>query len=602
MEPRAKRARGSAECAAADTGADAGGSACAALASAASLQQFLELLVVRGKDISGGFAFTDVLSHLLGLLAAEVVPPDTSSKKLAQRLAAGEALEVPALPSRPVTAGRFAAYTWVQRRLEDELRNIASVSQPPLGLLARIAIFIGRAHLQPPLGRQLLEDCAGGVLHWLKQHRSDISTLDLTEACCFARGVAQCGVLSDAASGALAKHELFPYLARRVASAAGRGHVQINGQSGQENLTRVGSTALHDCALALALMRPWKEEAQVMRAAGALSKVAVAFAKSLISQGAVGAAQHAEPQVASSMVVGSASLPGSRSGVAKENQDVTLEVVRTGSVLGCVIDGHGRQGAEFASSLHAFMEQMLSSAPGGFLGSHVMAELLLLADTHMILSENIDSRLCGAACALVHVVDMAPTGAKEGKDHRQVEVAHLGDCRVVLGRRKSGEGGQTTWQAIRLTRDHCVGDPIEAARLVARGGRVQCIKPINGQNATDCLGLGPPRLWSRAVSGVPGLAVSRGLGDVMAQTCGLVPEVEVLVAPLREGDLVLIVASDGVFDVLEDSDVLRRCLGFRRTSDAGGAALAIVEAAGRAWARQSGGSYSDDASCMVFFL
>lgn len=100
-------------------------------------------------------------------------------------------------------------------------------------------------------------------------------------------------------------------------------------------------------------------------------------------------------------------------------------------------------------------------------------------------------------------------------------VSHVGDSRVVL---LDFEGRATT-----LTTDHVPGRPDESERITAAGGAV-----LRGR-----------------VNGV--LAVSRALGDTAL--IGMVSHVpDVAEHALRPDDQLLILASDGLWDFVEDSD------------------------------------------------
>ena len=124
-------------------------------------------------------------------------------------------------------------------------------------------------------------------------------------------------------------------------------------------------------------------------------------------------------------------------------------------------------------------------------------------------------------------------------EERRVVVAHCGDSRAVLCRGGDGAGAAP----VALSSDHKPDRPDEQARIEAAGGRVI--------------------FWEGArVLGV--LAMSRAIGDgyLKPYVCS-VPEVTV--ADLADGDECLILASDGLWDVVSNEaacEVARAC--FRR--------------------------------------
>lgn len=65
-------------------------------------------------------------------------------------------------------------------------------------------------------------------------------------------------------------------------------------------------------------------------------------------------------------------------------------------------------------------------------------------------------------------------------------------------------------------------------------------------------------------------------------------------------DVVLVVGSDGVFDVLSDAEVLHCCRQFIDSQEATKAAEVVTASARRVW--QQRGAYVDDCTCVVLFL
>ncbi len=80
--------------------------------------------------------------------------------------------------------------------------------------------------------------------------------------------------------------------------------------------------------------------------------------------------------------------------------------------------------------------------------------------------------------------------------------ANAGDSRCVV----VGKGGRVR----QLSRDHKPCDPVEGARIIERGGRIEAFKDnMTGED------MGPKRVWL-AKEDVPGLAMSRSIGDFVA--------------------------------------------------------------------------------------
>jgi len=165
----------------------------------------------------------------------------------------------------------------------------------------------------------------------------------------------------------------------------------------------------------------------------------------------------------------------------------------------------------------------------------------------------------------------------------RLHTAHAGDARAVLGR----SGGV----ASRLTEDHKPGAPRERARVLAAGGRVEfsgCWRVITG--------------WSPCGTRPPaGLAVSRSLGDLdfKAPSPLVSATPDVAATALAPGDGPLILASDGLWDVVSDQgavDAALECLRGAKADGGGGDSAALAAAA---LVRAAGAAGSADNVCVV---
>ena len=136
------------------------------------------------------------------------------------------------------------------------------------------------------------------------------------------------------------------------------------------------------------------------------------------------------------------------------------------------------------------------------------------------------------------------------------------------------------------------------------GGRVLSIGQIQGKVPLDKVwrcDLGaeldeegdPPRIWL-ADAFRPGCSFSRSLGDLVAEGVGCIATPEVSCHDLTDDDVFAVVASDGVFELLTDQDVLDICA---RSRDSAAAAHHIAAAAYREWYEQEG--RVDDISVIV---
>ena len=123
----------------------------------------------------------------------------------------------------------------------------------------------------------------------------------------------------------------------------------------------------------------------------------------------------------------------------------------------------------------------------------------------------LDSDHCGStACVAV---------VRREINHNVLYVANTGDTRAVLSKNGNAE---------RLSKDHKATDPAEIDRVKASGGQIM----------------------DNRVAG--GLAITRALGDHAYKTFGVTGQPYIVRHVLRPFDKFLIIASDGIWDTVND--------------------------------------------------
>ena len=283
--------------------------------------------------------------------------------------------------------------------------------------------------------------------------------------------------------------------------------------------------------------------------------------------------------------------PTATGSTAKINQDcacLTHPFARTpGTALFCVYDGHGKFG-------HVVSQEVLHS---------LLYELeenneRLQQDPAVLLAEsfenvNVHLRLCAQEQPCV--VDAADSGACAivvWMRGRELVVAGAGDCRAVLGTRHDKQ-----LVSVCLSTDHKVNLPVEQARIEAAGGWV---RPETGDDDD----FNPARLYE--VEGKPwlgpGLCIARCLGDLKANKCGLIPTPEICMHTLQSTDLFLILASDGVWEFI-DNDEAVAIVGqfYDKGLPALDACRFLIAKAALCW-RKFEGDYRDDITAIVVYL
>lgn len=126
--------------------------------------------------------------------------------------------------------------------------------------------------------------------------------------------------------------------------------------------------------------------------------------------------------------------------------------------------------------------------------------------------------------------------------------ANAGDSRAILAKKSDG-----SWTAVPLSNDHKPDNPSEQSRIERKGGRVEAFK---GNFHLDESGrtLGPARVWLRGEQ-IPGLAMSRSIGDSVAAQVGVISEPEMLQVELTSEHKFLVLASDGVWEFISSQAV-----------------------------------------------
>lgn len=128
-------------------------------------------------------------------------------------------------------------------------------------------------------------------------------------------------------------------------------------------------------------------------------------------------------------------------------------------------------------------------------------------------------------------------------------------------------------KAQELTIDHKPHLPHELKRIQQAGGRVFAIK-------YDENTVGPPRVWLGNVN-IPGLAMSRSLGDFVVHTAGVISTPEIFHYTIREGvDHMLIVGTDGIWDQFTSEEVISIASNYQHLHES---VLAILEKSHTRW-------------------
>ena len=241
-----------------------------------------------------------------------------------------------------------------------------------------------------------------------------------------------------------------------------------------------------------------------------------------------------------------------------------------------VADGHGIYGHLVSEMVRGKLGAILEQHP--LLGVDPRSALLSAHSrlNEEILDSIIDSSFSGSTSVSLLFID------------RTIFCANVGDSRAILGSLEDG-----SWVSTPLSFDHKADLPNEKKRILDQGGRVTEYINANGER------VGPARVWLKHKE-LPGLAMSRSFGDKAVAGVGVISEPEITETSIDVRHKVIVVASDGVWEFLDNDHVLKIISPFYDRGDARGAGKAICEEAHNRWVSQEG--IVDDITVIVLFL
>ena len=199
----------------------------------------------------------------------------------------------------------------------------------------------------------------------------------------------------------------------------------------------------------------------------------------------------------------------------------------------CVLDGHGEHG-------HHVSRRARENFPQHIKSSNYDLKRAFYNMQNELCSCEYDVRCSGATCVLAIL------------NGNRLSVSNCGDSRAVLGR-KNPNGSVS---AFPLSTDHKPDQPEERKRILACGGHVGCRHVLVhgvGRGGPVSMPVGPCRVWYQNRGETLGLAMSRSLGDSVVHRCGVSAEPETFEHTVGPLDEFLIIATDGVWDVLDNN-------------------------------------------------
>jgi serine/threonine protein phosphatase PrpC len=248
----------------------------------------------------------------------------------------------------------------------------------------------------------------------------------------------------------------------------------------------------------------------------------------------------------------------------KDCQDDYEIFEKNGTLLAVLFDGHGSNGHLVSSFCkESIGSYFLSKSEKFEISAKTAIEEMIIKCDEELKKSNIDTSLSGSTAVVLYI------------NSNGIHVGSVGDSRAVLSTipksladyHKSSSKSSSKFnrvivpvrnlQAIALTVDQKPNHSQELKRIQTAGGEVRRIADELGNP------LGPYRVWIKNET-TPGLAMSRSIGDKIASSIGVISKPILNSFKMYPNiDQFIVIASDGIWDVMENIEVVNFVEKFR---------------------------------------
>ena len=186
-------------------------------------------------------------------------------------------------------------------------------------------------------------------------------------------------------------------------------------------------------------------------------------------------------------------------------------------------------------------------------------------------NSDIDANFSGTTCVMVFQIG------------EKLITANVGDSRAIIVKGN---------KAIPLSIDQKPDDPEESKRIIENGGEISQFEE-DGEKS------GPFRVWKKGEV-YPGIAMSRSIGDLIASTLGVIPEPKFLEETIDKDTKFIVVASDGVWEFLDNNTVKDIVMPYYEKNDPNGACKELIKKSTEWWNKED--IIVDDITAVVVFF
>lgn len=265
------------------------------------------------------------------------------------------------------------------------------------------------------------------------------------------------------------------------------------------------------------------------------------------------------------------SKAGNNGGVPKTNQDSYLCKVagmkKEGFNLFAVMDGHGSHGHFISSSVKSLFQEYILKPTNYDLSPSLASLYQKIQEKDYALLKQCFQHCEASLAKSKYEVNFSGTTAVMVVQLDDILIcANTGDSRAIL----YGTDGIKN-----LSIDHKPDNDGEKQRILGAGGRVEKFKENNEY-------VGPYRVWLK-YEDYPGLAMSRSLGDFVSKSVGCSCVPEIIETKITNNSQFLIIASDGIWEFLDNTAVCRIVEPYYKKNDPDSACSKLIQEAAKLW-------------------
>ena len=282
-------------------------------------------------------------------------------------------------------------------------------------------------------------------------------------------------------------------------------------------------------------------------------------------------------------------------GETKTNQDSYLILTKINNLTNynvfAVFDGHGPEGHLVSQFLVSYFTDFFKNniqiiqckdepqIYNIFLADDykILKEAVKNSEEQLSKEENINAQNSGSTMCMVIQI------------YKKIICMNVGDSRAIISMSEMFRD-----EIKNLSIDHKPNLKKELERIKKCGGFVE--RCIYEDGKAD----GPFRVWNSPNLESPGLAIARSIGDLDAASLGVISEPEFCQKSIKKEMNFIVIASDGVWEYLENKNVCHIVKSFFSNGKAKEASEELVKKSREIWDQK--GKEVDDITAIVIFL